>query len=320
MTQFSDELLSAYLDGEVTAEERAAVETRLAASEADRRLLEELQALRGEFQSLPKAAVAEGFADRVVRTAVAAKGSEAAQVTPASTAGATRFKRSFHWSYWAAAAALGLAVCAMVIVRNWLPDNNNVVAGPGESQEPTLAERLIADLHRAVPAQGQAAVVRLRVPKNAPLGPLLETAFAEAGIMSRPSFDTESGAIQFGAAYRQQLQGKTPDELIAVTSALYINASLEQIEQALAALAADNQRQLELAAETKLALADLPKPSEAVGEPGSEQTGQAFTQVLNAGMFRLAKRAADTVSPAAIPATLDRKQSVRILILVEHFE
>src|SRR5688572_9575671 len=126
MTQFSDELLSAYLDGEVTAEERAAVEARLAASEADRRLLDELQALRGEFQSLPKAAVAEDFADRVVRAAVAAKGSEAAQVTPAANRSSA--KRSFHWSYLAAAVALGVAVCAIVIVRNWRLDNDNVVA------------------------------------------------------------------------------------------------------------------------------------------------------------------------------------------------
>jgi hypothetical protein len=138
--------------------------------------------------------------------------------------------------------------------------------------------------------------------------------------MSRPSFDTASGATQFGAAYRQQLQGKSPDELVAVTNALYINASLEQIEQALAALAADNQRSLELAAETKLALASLPKPVGGEGEAGSEQTNQPFTQVLNAGMFKLAKRAADVVSPATVPAALDRKQSVRILILVEQVE
>jgi hypothetical protein len=316
MTRFTDELLSAYLDGEVTTEERAAVEAQLAASEADRRLLEELQALRGEFQSLPKATVTEGFADRVVRAAVAAKEREA-QVTPASAAPA---KRSLHWAYWAAAAALGLAVCAVVIGQNWRPNNNNVVEGPGAPQEPTLAERLIAELHLAAPGAGEAAVVRLRVPKNAPLGQLLETAFAEAGITSRPSFDTQSGAIQFGAAYRQQLQDKTPDELISVSSALFINASLEQVESALAALAADGQRQLELAAEAKLALADLPKPSEAVGEDGSEQTNQPFTQVLNAGMFKLAKRAAAAVNPAAAPATLDRKQSVRILILVEQVE
>lgn len=319
MTQFSDELLSAYLDGEVTAEERVVVEARLAASEADCRLLEELQSLRGEFQSLPKTTVAEGFADRVVRAAVAAKEREA-QVTPASAAPT---KRSQKWVYWAAAAALGLAVCVVVIVQNWRWDNSNVVEGPGPGapQEPTLAERLINDLHRFAPAEGEAAVVRLRVPKNAPLGQLLESAFAEAGIMSRPSFDTGSNAIQIGAAYRQQLQNQSAEELIAVSNALYINASLEQVEQALAALAADNQRPLELAAETKLALADLPKPPPgAEGEAGSEQTNQPFTQVLNAGMFKLVKRAASAVSPATVPATIDRKQSVRILILVEQVE
>jgi len=314
MTRFTDELLSAYLDGEITTEERATVEAQLAASEADRRLLEELQALRGEFQSLPKATVAEGFADRVVRAAVAAKAREENSITPAASP-----KRSLRWVYWASAVAASLAICAVIAVRNWPAGSNNVVVVPSAGG-PTLAERLIAELHQAAPAAGEAAVVRLRVPKNAPLGQLLEMAFAEAGITSRPAFDTQSGAIQFGAAYRQQLQDNAPDELIAVSSALYINASLEQVESALAALAADGQRQLELAAEAKLALADLPKPSEAVGEDGSEQTNQPFIQVLNAGMFKLAKRAAAAVNPAAVPATLDRKQPVRILILVEQVE
>src|SRR5262245_35572015 len=153
MTRFTDELLSAYLDGEVTAEERAAVEAQLAASEADRRLLEELQALRGEFQSLPRATVAAGFADRVVRAAVAAKAREAATVTPAASPNVSQPKRSLQWTSWAAVAA-GLAICAVIAVRYWpaANDPDHVVTIPPVGPTlvgPTLAERLIAELHQA---------------------------------------------------------------------------------------------------------------------------------------------------------------------------
>ena len=70
---FNDELLSAYLDGELPAVERAAVEAHLATSAEDRELLEELRDLRGELQALPASAARDGFADRVVAAAVAAK-------------------------------------------------------------------------------------------------------------------------------------------------------------------------------------------------------------------------------------------------------
>jgi predicted anti-sigma-YlaC factor YlaD len=312
MTQFSDELLSAYLDGEATAEERAAVEARLAASEADRKLLEELQALRGEFQSLPPAKATAGFTDRVMQAAVAAKSREEARVAPA---GGTAAKRSLPWAYWAAA-ALGLAACAVLVVQNW-PGDGNVVTVP---QGPSPAELLIADLHRAAPAEGEAVVVRLRVAKTAPLGQALEMALAEAGISQLPAFDTGSGAIQLGAAYRQQVQAAAADNLVAASGALFVSAPLEQIEEALKSLAAGEQRKLQLAAEMKLALADLPRPEKGEGEAGSESTGQPFSQTLNAGMFKLEKRDATSTSADAALAQLDRRRSVTILILIEQVE
>src|SRR3954453_16957515 len=69
--EFPDELLSAFLDNELSPAERAQVEQHLAASTADRQLLAELKTLRGEVGSLPTVTVTPGFADRGVRAAVA---------------------------------------------------------------------------------------------------------------------------------------------------------------------------------------------------------------------------------------------------------
>ena len=68
---FPDELLSAFLDDELDPADREQVEQHLAASEADRLLVAELQRLRGEVASLPPAEVSEGFTDRVLAAALA---------------------------------------------------------------------------------------------------------------------------------------------------------------------------------------------------------------------------------------------------------
>ena len=54
-----DELLSAYVDGELTAEERAAVEARLASDPSARELVAEIQALSGTLRSLPREKVVD---------------------------------------------------------------------------------------------------------------------------------------------------------------------------------------------------------------------------------------------------------------------
>jgi len=80
--EFPDELLSAFLDGELSPTERAQVEKHLAASAPDRQLLAELQTLRSDVAALPPAAISPDFADRVVRAAVA----EAEKHNPAAAA------------------------------------------------------------------------------------------------------------------------------------------------------------------------------------------------------------------------------------------
>ncbi|GAB4127202.1 MAG: hypothetical protein Kow0040_00550 [Thermogutta sp.] len=60
-----NELFSAYLDGELTAEEQAQFEQLLAGSESARRLLEELRIQANLLQSLPRVNAPVDFADRV---------------------------------------------------------------------------------------------------------------------------------------------------------------------------------------------------------------------------------------------------------------
>lgn len=67
--ELSDELLSAYLDGELSGDERREVERLLSEDPARRQALEELQALSGDFQTLPRYELAEDFYQRVLAVA-----------------------------------------------------------------------------------------------------------------------------------------------------------------------------------------------------------------------------------------------------------
>jgi anti-sigma factor RsiW len=78
--EFHDELLSAYLDGELSADERAALEQRLADSPELRGMLDELQSVSHQVRSLPPQSAGGDFAPRVVQAALAA-----AAVAPAAS-------------------------------------------------------------------------------------------------------------------------------------------------------------------------------------------------------------------------------------------
>jgi anti-sigma factor RsiW len=64
-----NELFSAYLDGELTAEEQAQVERLLAASPSARQLLDELRALSATLQAMPTYELEEDLTPRVLRAA-----------------------------------------------------------------------------------------------------------------------------------------------------------------------------------------------------------------------------------------------------------
>ncbi len=113
-----DELLSAYLDDALSADERAAVESRLAADPAARRMFDELQRVSHAVRGLPRQSVG-----RDLRDSILSKTSEAKRVTekdegkrddgpagpmPKFTIGRTM--RGWTWAAMAVAAALLIAV------------------------------------------------------------------------------------------------------------------------------------------------------------------------------------------------------------------
>ena len=64
-----NELLSAYLDGELSAAEQAEMERLLATNPAARQLLDELHALSNTLQSLPQEKLGEDLSQHVLRVA-----------------------------------------------------------------------------------------------------------------------------------------------------------------------------------------------------------------------------------------------------------
>ncbi len=89
---YNDERISSYLDGELSADEQARFEERLAESAELRQLVEELRALRGSLDLLPRYQLEPDFAERVLRRAeqqmlVGGEGGSSGGAFPASGAG-----------------------------------------------------------------------------------------------------------------------------------------------------------------------------------------------------------------------------------------
>ncbi len=117
--EFSDELLSAYLDGELTDAERMSVDQRLATDEASRRLLEELAKVSRSVRSLPVEPLGESVATEVVAAAHRLESAtpvmlaERAAIKPTVTVG-----RSYRgWIYAAVAVAAALLVAYLPMLQ-----------------------------------------------------------------------------------------------------------------------------------------------------------------------------------------------------------
>src|SRR4051794_28108632 len=174
--EFPDELLSAFLDGELSPSEHEQIERHLAASPADRQLLAELKSLRSEVQALPPVMVSPEFADRVVRAAVAEaeKHNPAAAATSLPPAPPTPARRRV-WIGAAVASAAALAASFLLVIQLGRKGGSSVspgiVADPSNAGAQILAasDGLLKSLYAAAPAEGEAVVLRLRVSKDVPL-------------------------------------------------------------------------------------------------------------------------------------------------------
>ncbi len=117
---FPDDLLSAYLDGEVTAQQQALIERQLEEDAQLRKLCDQLRVLRATLQALPAQQPAPGMADRVLQEAQRRAGSPLADVVtkpPAPAGGDTRSRWTLVLGTIASLAALLLV--AVLAVQPW---------------------------------------------------------------------------------------------------------------------------------------------------------------------------------------------------------
>jgi len=136
----SDEFLSAYVDGELTSEELAQVDQRLADDPQARQLVDELRALSQELQSLPRQAVGDDLQTTVMQRAERAMllGTEKEQ---ASMSREPRSSRRWMWPAMALAASLLLTV----LLPNAQQEEKPLAsAKPAPGEPPQLEPRLEA--------------------------------------------------------------------------------------------------------------------------------------------------------------------------------
>ena len=123
MKEMNEELISAYLDDELSPQEREDVERALTQNAALRQLKDELQALRDDFDSLP--VYHHRDLELVVSSIVGESPPPAAIVRPTSTPTATKTR------LWIPI-AFGLAACLLAVIT-LLPDRNS------ESEQLTMS-------------------------------------------------------------------------------------------------------------------------------------------------------------------------------------
>jgi negative regulator of sigma E activity len=169
MAMLSDqELISAYLDGELSGEELARAENLLATQPESRQLLEELQSLRTSLQALPQQTLGSGFADAVLRRAEREMLQPTRSIAPTTPMRQDDDRPSFvSWQRWQRPLAWSaLTIAAALLIMLFSPDQRQVAIAPappgGELNAPAAVEFAARNAPAAAPAQangkqGQAA-------------------------------------------------------------------------------------------------------------------------------------------------------------------
>ena len=180
-----NELVSAYLDGELTAEEHAQVERLLAASPAARQLVDEFRALSTSLQGLPSHQIGEDISGQVLRRAERQMLAEPAAALPSRQAlaqpGGPRWwsivrrvarPRTLAWSGVAVAVAVLLMLMDPAGLRQ-PPDRTVATSSPAHEERSEAApsiqasraagEAMLADEDEyasAEPSEGERALDR----------------------------------------------------------------------------------------------------------------------------------------------------------------
>ncbi|MCI0361593.1 MAG: zf-HC2 domain-containing protein, partial [Planctomycetaceae bacterium] len=337
---YSDELLSAYLDGELSPAEREQIESHLAADPEARQLLDELRVLSSQVRELPRIAAESEFTERVIQAVRAAEAVRNGELTPGSVARAAALAdisapgKPRRGRRIAAALAGVAAVAAAVAFMVWtfnrpvtIPGGGTVVKNNGiapQPVDPLAAQKALAILRQAIPQDGDGLVLRIRLGKGQSPSEALDAAFAAAGLGTRKATDESTGAFSIATAYQNKFTEKTAGKLdatLAAADAVFVTAPLDKLEQAIAALATaprtpTSAGPFEIA---PLMCGRVVLEAESEGEfpPTGPPPPKHFAQRLAADKFRLEKTAAllAEIKPPAAP--LDPARPIRVLILIE---
>ncbi len=273
--EFDDQLLSAYLDDELTPEERARVEERLAVDPAARQLVEQLRAVSRTLQGLPQESLGEDLRGAVLQRA------ERAMLAPAqvrlhepATDGQSprrfsygRSPRGWAWAGLAVAAALVIMFIEREGQRDKLPD---VAVAPRSEDLAGGSSREVPEL-RALPMRS--------TPMAAATGDSADSAARDATMaeMAAPASRPVDTSTPPAAASEPE---QPTTEALAASDRLEVGARVHD-DSAPAAAAPDDRR------------AGL-----AVASPAAER-------LPGEGLLRTEEDRADTVATAAAPPAAD---------------
>ncbi len=324
-----DERISSFLDDALPETERRAFESELAHDAELQQHVAELRQLRQDVATLPRYTVTQGFAQRVVKAALAAQANQNAQLEPAKSTKPVKPKTIFRL----AVGTLAIAASAAIIMASlpWLrPDIAPVKLTQNEPVK-APANKALEIVWSSLPSDGEALVLRIRSPKDLAAGQVLREAFAQQGIEKRRPADSSTAAAAVGKAYRDHLKAASGTDRTGSTpaaDALFLEISREELEMALSQLTQPTQNvtfipEQRLAVTKPRQVPDSIEPK-AVGEDapqvGSQANSAEFVQEINPSLFRLPK---SQVGPAhaIVPApTSTPTGKVRVLILFEHAE
>jgi anti-sigma factor RsiW len=115
--EIDDELLSAYLDDELSTEDRALVEDRLAADPAARQTLEHLRSVSQSVRDLPTESIGHDLSDAILKRAAEARAARPQSPAPSPQLPSVTIGRTTRGWVWASA-AIAAAVLIMVLQPN----------------------------------------------------------------------------------------------------------------------------------------------------------------------------------------------------------
>jgi len=236
----NDELLSAYLDNEVTDEERAKVDRALVDSPETRISLESLKQVQSRLHAVPRLTLADDFHERVVREL------ERRSVAQAVATGTVRSAETAKWMRVAtiAATVAAVLVVALVIVFNRQdaeivgnPDPKGTEVAQDDVPLPGKTETEFVDHQRPPPAY--ILVLDLAITKEGQSGDVFGKTLRQAGIV----FDPRNKGVQldedlqndlldtrFAAGVNQPEAGKV-NEQFDVVDMVYVQGTGPQIDE-----------------------------------------------------------------------------------------